>query len=654
MLHVHALCHRPLLTLKFLAGNHMVVFSYPSYSPVLASADFALSPKRSPFRYHCGYPVIQCESQNVLTYFEKKTSRTYPRSGRNAGSSILTIYSALTETAPRRVSFRPAPVSQPQPEQTRDRDSHESVRAIRRRRARTQLTSLSAGLLWHPTVEWPRPRTRRPPALSLSFSFNLSIVQDIEVPLLDTQAFVSRLPFVLLSSISDLVFLLLFLAASPTKANRIQSPAGSLRIFASGNLAGRCRWSAGFLGDILFLPPFHSSAVPFSLHFTLIGFLDLAVKSRPNLFTHSQSNQQNHFNTAESDFRVAGTRPLLHALLSEAAQRNTHRETQFRFQARHGHPDLDFSTWLYHTTPPRWLQSAWHTYAHAPALPATPSTDTLPRNHDNNADDRSEAQSQRTSRVACGRRESATADLLDASGAQARGRREIEGSVEGIFSPLDAIVVCRHKMFSGSHCGLAEHVAADDNVPRDHNCFFLFSSATERSVVDGSGAVYEEQGGGAQNWAESAARLSVSPPAHPLLTGVSASRTATHLRVSRGWADADWSTTQPGPKLAVSLSKHLLVDLRTIGVPLRNIGRGLMWVGVHMPSCSQITHSWGAMVKTTASNTNCRKAKGRMNVCYIIKNIPLKTIKPSMTYPGSEPSTSSSGNTLAVLSTVMA
>ncbi|KAJ8870417.1 hypothetical protein PR048_029439 [Dryococelus australis] len=29
----------------------------------------------------------------------------------------------------------------------------------------------------------------------------------------------------------------------PTKATRVQSPAGSLRIFASGNRAGRCRWS---------------------------------------------------------------------------------------------------------------------------------------------------------------------------------------------------------------------------------------------------------------------------------------------------------------------------------------------------------------------------------------------------------------------------
>ncbi|KAJ8865730.1 hypothetical protein PR048_033251 [Dryococelus australis] len=49
------------------------------------------------------------------------TSFTLPRK--------VAIYSAPTETAPRRVSFRPPP-----PEHTRDRDSHESTRATRRRR----------------------------------------------------------------------------------------------------------------------------------------------------------------------------------------------------------------------------------------------------------------------------------------------------------------------------------------------------------------------------------------------------------------------------------------------------------------------------------------------------------------------------------------
>ncbi|KAJ8866593.1 hypothetical protein PR048_032452 [Dryococelus australis] len=42
----------------------------------------------------------------------------------------------------------------------------------------------------------------------------------------------------------------------PTMSNRVQYPAGTL---ACGNRAGRCRWSAGFLGDLPFSPSFHSA-----------------------------------------------------------------------------------------------------------------------------------------------------------------------------------------------------------------------------------------------------------------------------------------------------------------------------------------------------------------------------------------------------------
>ncbi|KAJ8882968.1 hypothetical protein PR048_014807 [Dryococelus australis] len=50
----------------------------------------------------------------------------------------------------------------------------------------------------------------------------------------------------------------------PTEAIRVQTPAGSLWIFARGNHTGRCRWSAGFLGNNPFPPPFHSDAAPYS------------------------------------------------------------------------------------------------------------------------------------------------------------------------------------------------------------------------------------------------------------------------------------------------------------------------------------------------------------------------------------------------------
>ncbi|KAJ8881162.1 hypothetical protein PR048_017635 [Dryococelus australis] len=55
------------------------------------------------------------------------------------------------------------------------------------------------------------------------------------------------------------------LACSPlSKAVRVQSPAGSIRIFLCRNRAGQCRWSAGFLGDLPFPPLFHSGATPYS------------------------------------------------------------------------------------------------------------------------------------------------------------------------------------------------------------------------------------------------------------------------------------------------------------------------------------------------------------------------------------------------------
>ncbi|KAJ8867737.1 hypothetical protein PR048_031540 [Dryococelus australis] len=71
--------------------------------------------------------------------------------------------------------------------------------------------------------------------------------------------------------------------APPTKAIRVQSPAGSLRILARGNHAGRCRRSAAL--------SFRCCSILTSI--TLIGSQDLAVKSRPNHSTlHSTTTRK--------------------------------------------------------------------------------------------------------------------------------------------------------------------------------------------------------------------------------------------------------------------------------------------------------------------------------------------------------------------------
>ncbi|KAJ8874310.1 hypothetical protein PR048_025156 [Dryococelus australis] len=63
----------------------------------------------------------------------------------------------------------------------------------------------------------------------------------------------------------------------------------SCRIIACGNRAGRCRWFAGFLGDLLFPPALLFRCCSMLTSITLIGSQELTGKSRPNLFTHSRA-----------------------------------------------------------------------------------------------------------------------------------------------------------------------------------------------------------------------------------------------------------------------------------------------------------------------------------------------------------------------------
>ncbi|KAJ8873772.1 hypothetical protein PR048_024606 [Dryococelus australis] len=72
----------------------------------------------------------------------------------------------------------------------------------------------------------------------------------------------------------------------PTKPNRVQCPVGSLRMFACGNRAGRCRWSAGFFRGSPVSPTHSFRRCSILISTTLIGSQDLDVKNHPNLFTH--------------------------------------------------------------------------------------------------------------------------------------------------------------------------------------------------------------------------------------------------------------------------------------------------------------------------------------------------------------------------------
>ncbi|KAJ8886722.1 hypothetical protein PR048_012934 [Dryococelus australis] len=66
-------------------------------------------------------------------------------------------------------------------------------------------------------------------------------------------------------SMLGIVVMITFL---PSRRTGFNSQQGCSQIFACGNHAGQCRWSAGFLGNLLFPSPFHSGAAPYltSLH----------------------------------------------------------------------------------------------------------------------------------------------------------------------------------------------------------------------------------------------------------------------------------------------------------------------------------------------------------------------------------------------------
>ncbi|KAJ8880636.1 hypothetical protein PR048_017106 [Dryococelus australis] len=79
-------------------------------------------------------------------------------------------------------------------------------------------------------------------------------------------------------------------ACLPPRRNGFNTPADSLRIFASGNRSGRCRWFPGFLGDLPFPQPFIPALL--HTHLTLAVFQDPNDKNCPDLFIHRTASLQ--------------------------------------------------------------------------------------------------------------------------------------------------------------------------------------------------------------------------------------------------------------------------------------------------------------------------------------------------------------------------
>ncbi|KAJ8888547.1 hypothetical protein PR048_008038 [Dryococelus australis] len=86
----------------------------------------------------------------------------------------------------------------------------------------------------------------------------------------------------------------------PIKADRVQFPGH--RIVASGNRAGRCRWSVGFPGDLPFHPPLHSGAALYSLQSPLSALKT----SRPPKSLHSLHGRFDCWSVVVMDVFVSG------------------------------------------------------------------------------------------------------------------------------------------------------------------------------------------------------------------------------------------------------------------------------------------------------------------------------------------------------------
>ncbi|KAJ8877710.1 hypothetical protein PR048_022165 [Dryococelus australis] len=129
---------------------------------------------------------------------------------------------------------------------------------------------------------------------------------------------------------------------------------GHSRIFASGKRVRRCHCSAGFLGDLPFLPPLHSGTAQFSPHFNVIGSQDI-VKSHLNSLNSPEFNivlkttpkNSKVCNTCNSETnarpsglsRSASAQPWVDFLAADLIRYRRRNETCSRLTEVSGRPD---------------------------------------------------------------------------------------------------------------------------------------------------------------------------------------------------------------------------------------------------------------------------------------------------------------------------
>ncbi|KAJ8870914.1 hypothetical protein PR048_027215 [Dryococelus australis] len=113
------------------------------------------------------------------------------------------------------------------------------------------------------------------------------------------------------------------LLSPPTNANRVESPAGSPRIFAR-----EIPMVGGFSRGSPVSPPLHSGAAPYSSRLTLICSHNLDVKSRPNPFTHTIACVTEDQNVEDPEISLSADGIVTHAVGCSRGEKDSQTDRQ--------------------------------------------------------------------------------------------------------------------------------------------------------------------------------------------------------------------------------------------------------------------------------------------------------------------------------------